>query len=193
MFKKQGFTLIEAMLVVALLGVLSSIAIPSMNAIIAEKKLNETTGLLRNSVTIAKNNALQKRSNMFFCANTKIEKSVTDTDSKLTYLQVECEDFANDAIANRNVVLGTVISTIDADTAKYYVVPEKVFTANIKRTKTDASPYMFVQGNGLIVDNSERFKDKLLNISIDQSGLTSYVCFNANNQNPITEKVKSKC
>jgi len=71
--KIKGFTLIETMVVVAILGIILSIAIPYFANMINASKLKSSVDMIKNDLVFAKNEALKQNTKTFL----KISKTST--------------------------------------------------------------------------------------------------------------------
>lgn len=71
-----GFTLIELMVVVAVVAILAVVAAPSMSALMNASKLNSASGELTAALQIARSEAIRRNSRVWVCAT---DGSVTNT------------------------------------------------------------------------------------------------------------------
>lgn len=69
-YKQQGFTLLELMIVVALMGVLMAVGIPSFNAMLTTNEMADTTNELMLSLRRARAEAITSGRNTIVCSST---------------------------------------------------------------------------------------------------------------------------
>ena len=64
---QAGFTLVELLIGLAILGILSVVAVPSMNNMIRDARLSSQTDLLIHTLNAARLEAVKQRTNMTVC------------------------------------------------------------------------------------------------------------------------------
>jgi type IV fimbrial biogenesis protein FimT len=69
MKRMQGVTLLELMIVISIIGVMASIAAPSMTAFINQTRLNSVLSLLRNDLQTARSEAIKRNIRVTVCAS----------------------------------------------------------------------------------------------------------------------------
>ena len=65
--EQSGFTLVELLIGLAILGILSMVAVPSMNNMIRDARLSAQTDLLIHVLNIARLEAVKQRTSMTVC------------------------------------------------------------------------------------------------------------------------------
>ena len=65
--KNTGFTLIEIMVTVAIVGIFASIAIPSFSSLIENNRVNTATNELVSNLLLARSEALKRRNTVTIC------------------------------------------------------------------------------------------------------------------------------
>src|SRR5690606_1870057 len=66
-FKQQGFTLVELLIVLVIAGILVSIAAPSFNSVVSERKLEEVRYSMASLLAYAKNEAVLRSEQVDLC------------------------------------------------------------------------------------------------------------------------------
>ena len=83
--RAAGFTLIELMVSVALLGVLAALAAPNMGQFLASRRVEDVARRLGDDLTLARNEAVKRNASVLVCA----DASVTTTACAATPLATE--------------------------------------------------------------------------------------------------------
>ena len=100
-----GFTLVELMVVVAVLGILAVFAVPSMAAMINNGRLQSSSGELVAVMQLARSEAVRRNSRMVACAATSGTTCVATASRLVVYWQ----DPAN--VATRELVREVALPT----------------------------------------------------------------------------------
>lgn len=186
---QKGFTLIELMVVVAIVGTLAMIAVPNMTSLITEKKVVNSAVDIRKLINMAKNNSLQKRTNNLLCLNASVDSTFTSTEG---VVKVTCNDLSTTPTAS-NVILGTVVKIDDDAAGKYYIIPDVQKTVTIGLSKAASKSYIYVEGSGLMIKSAEQItdgQDEFYGYFLEGSQ-KAYLCTKGNTT--ILERVKSLC
>ncbi|MCW8933161.1 MAG: GspH/FimT family pseudopilin [Gammaproteobacteria bacterium] len=70
--KQSGFTLVELMILLAIVGVVSAIGIPSFRAMVVSNELVDTANSLRMSMKLARSEAVARGKNAIVCSSVNI-------------------------------------------------------------------------------------------------------------------------
>ena len=81
--KQSGFTLVELMVLLAVVGVVSAIGIPSFRAMMVNSELVDTANSLRMSMKLARSEAVARGKNAIVCSSINIGSAGSATCSKL--------------------------------------------------------------------------------------------------------------
>lgn len=84
-FKQKGFTLIELMVVVILMGIMFAIAIPGMNNFIASSRVSSTAEQFANAVRFARTEAARLNRPVYFCPAQIKKDGKADQHCRMTY------------------------------------------------------------------------------------------------------------
>ena len=68
--RQSGFTIIELIVVVAILGIILAIATPSFQQMIANQRISSTTSTLQSALMLARSEALKRNANVSFAPTT---------------------------------------------------------------------------------------------------------------------------
>jgi type IV fimbrial biogenesis protein FimT len=66
---RKGFTLIEVMLVIAILSIVLAIAVPGFSGLMQKNRVSSGTSEIISSLALARNEAITRRANVVLCAN----------------------------------------------------------------------------------------------------------------------------
>lgn len=67
--KGKGFSLIELMIVLSIIGMASSIALPAFSAIVADMQIRNALNILHNTLKLARNEAVIRNKTVRICAS----------------------------------------------------------------------------------------------------------------------------
>lgn len=76
----KGFTLIEMMVTVAIVGIFASIALPSFSNLIESNRINTATNELVSNLLLARSEALKRRNTVTICPSNDQVNCITSTD-----------------------------------------------------------------------------------------------------------------
>lgn len=79
MTRSKGFTLIEMMVVIALLAIMASVAVPAYQNLIQNNRLSSTTNALLTGLQLARSEAVTKRSSITVCGANAAQSDCADS------------------------------------------------------------------------------------------------------------------
>lgn len=111
-FRAAGFTLIETMITVAVVGVMSSVAAPSLNDFLKNSALRGQAFDLMSSITMARSEASKRGSRVILCRSADPTAATptcggTDKDWSTGWLLFVDEDGGNTFDLGTDILLGT--------------------------------------------------------------------------------------
>jgi type IV fimbrial biogenesis protein FimT len=151
-FKTTGFTLIEAMVVIAIIGILMAIAFPSYQRMIERNKLKQVAESLKSDMQLARTEAIKRSKDVVLSRHTGTSGSwcygLTEQSSCDCTTVNDCEikqisggnfsSIVNMASANNNSTFGFRRGTIDAGNITFSTTnyQARVVFSNTGRIKT---------------------------------------------------------
>lgn len=159
-FNKTGFTLIEMMIVLAIMGIMSAIAAPNFMYYMAERRLNGAARMMMSDLMAARQKAVSQNNKfrVIFNANHREYTILDDNNGNGeadTGEATEVRDIWNDYF---DVTLSDPDNSASPPTSPIFYTRGTAWGTTVKLTssRTDTSKYVKVASTGRVkIDNSQ--------------------------------------
>jgi prepilin-type N-terminal cleavage/methylation domain-containing protein len=139
-FNKTGFTLLELMIVVAILGIVSAIAAPNYTNYMAERRLKGAARMVMSDLMAARQKAVSQNINVTVAFTSSYLYTVTGEatvrDIRKEYVDVTLAASGNPIFYPRGTATGTTVTMTSVRTG----VSKYVKAASTGRVKIDDTP-----------------------------------------------------
>lgn len=160
---KNGFSLIELMVTIGIVGIVMSIAIPSFNSMISGDRLVSYRNLLTSDFMLARSKAVESNQSVFLCASSD-GSSCTDGSYKEGWIIV-LDDNGDNAVTDvdtlfkvQQAITGDIEFKLSDDALSTITIDERGFTPD---------------STGIISVCDDRGNDHAKTISISKTGRAS--------------------
>jgi type IV fimbrial biogenesis protein FimT len=146
MKRQSGFTLIEALVTLAVAGVLISMAIPSFKTVIYNDRLVSQANDMLGAMTLARNQAITSTNNVTVCVSTDL---ATCTGTNWAQGWIVCQE-PNSAATSTGCVTGMIVTR---------VFPTLSGNNTLTNTASNVSKITFTSSGGLLTGNTAIYFD----------------------------------